>query len=370
MPSACARPSASAMLRLKRRRVAEPETAEGERPAPAPPPRPTIGLALGGGAARGLAHIGVLRALIRAGYEPDIIAGTSIGALVGGLYAAGRFDKLADWALSLKRRDVISLVDIAISGGGLMGGSRVAQLLEREVGETRIEDLPIAFAAVATEIGTGHEVWLTRGRLMTALRASYALPGILPPVRIGGRWLMDGALSNPVPVSVTRALGARLVIAVSLNADALGRATVIQDHGTSPEDEELPLVERRPRVSAVVNLGKGIGRGIGRGLGRGIGRALRRAAPDALSQLGAIDPRIAIARSPGIPTVMAKAFNATQERIARTRLAGDPPNVLIGPRLSRLGLFEFHRAADAIALGEEATERLLPEIAEAIKAVA
>jgi NTE family protein len=346
------------------------EPAEGAAPAPAPPPRPTIGLALGGGAARGLAHIGVLRALIRAGYEPDIIAGTSIGALVGGLYAAGRFETLADWALSLKRRDVISLVDIAISGGGLMGGSRVAQLLEREVGETRIEDLPIAFAAVATEIGTGHEVWLTRGRLMTALRASYALPGILPPVRISGRWLMDGALSNPVPVSVTRALGARLVIAVSLNADALGRATVIQDHGTSPEDEELPLIERRPRVRAVVDLGKGIGRGIGRGLGRGIDRALRRAAPELAAEVGAIDPRIAIARSPGIPTVMAKAFNASQERIARTRLAGDPPNVLIGPRLSRLGLFEFHRAADAIALGEEATERLLPEIAEAMKAVA
>lgn len=354
------------MLGLKRRRTTDPEAPDAERDATATPPRPTIGLALGGGAARGLAHIGVLKALVRAGYEPDIIAGTSIGALVGGLYAAGRIDTLADWALSLKRRDVISLVDIAISGGGLMGGSRVAQLLEREVGEARIEDLPINFAAVATEIGTGHEVWLTRGRLMTALRASYALPGILPPVRIGGRWLMDGALSNPVPVSVTRALGARMVIAVSLNADALGRATVIQDHGTSPEDEELPLVERRPRVRAVVNLGKGIGRG----LGRGIGRALRRSTPDALAELGAIDPRIAIARSPGIPTVMAKAFNATQERIARTRLAGDPPNVLIGPRLSRLGLFEFHRAADAIALGEEATERLLPDIAEAMKAVA
>ncbi|QCK87934.1 hypothetical protein E8L99_20340 [Phreatobacter aquaticus] len=340
------------MLRLRRPRDTIVET-EGVAP------RPAIGLALGGGAARGLAHIGVIRTLVKAGYPPDVIAGTSIGGVVGGLYAAGKLDVFADWALSLTRREVIRLVDIAISGGGLMGGSRLAQLLERELGETRIEDLPIGFAAVATEIGTGHEIWLTRGRLLTALRASYALPGILPPVRVGGRWLMDGALSNPVPVSVTRALGARLVIAVSLNADALGRATVIQDHGTDAEDEARPLVEKRPRVRAVVNLGKGLGRGLGRALVRPL-----RGRDEA-----AVDPRIAIARSPGFTTVMAKAFNATQERIARTRLAGDPPNVLIGPRLSKLGLFDFHRAADAIAFGEEATERLLPDIAEALKAV-
>lgn len=357
----------SPVLRLRRRGgaaagAAAGTAAPGAGPAAhAGPERPAIGLALGGGAARGLAHIGVLRALIRAGYAPDVIAGTSIGAVVGGFHAAGRLDTLADWALSLRRRDVISLVDIAISGGALVGGARLARLLAREIGETRIEDLPVGFAAVATEIGTGHEVWLTRGRLMTALRASYALPGILPPVRIGGRWLMDGALSNPVPVSVTRVLGARLVIAVSLNSDALGRATVIQDHGTTPEDEEAPLIEPRPRVRAVVNLGRGIGRGLGRALARPL------AGRPAGLPAGTLPPQ---ARSPGIPTVMARAFNAGQERIARTRLAGDPPNVLIGPRVSRIGLFEFHRAGEAIALGEEAAERLLPDIAEALKAVA
>lgn len=351
---------------------------EGRDPATAPagsqarPSRPVIGLALGGGAARGLAHVGVLRVLVRAGYAPDVIAGTSIGAVVGGLHACGKLEAFADWALALKRRDMVRLVDIAISGGGLMGGSRLAQLLQQEIGPVRIEDLDLAFAAVATEIGTGHEVWLTRGLLIPALRASYALPGVLPPVRVGGRWLMDGALTNPVPVSVARALGARLVIAVSLNADALGRATVIQDHGTDLFDEAQPLAERRPRVRAVVNLGKGIGRGVGRGLGRVLTRPLRlgRAQTATETDRAGVDPRLALARSPGIPTVLVKAFNATQERIARTRLAGDPPNVLIGPRLSRLGLFEFHRAADAIALGEEAAERMLPDIAEALKAVA
>jgi NTE family protein len=322
-------------------------------------PRPLIGLALGGGAARGWAHIGVLRVLARAGFAPDVIAGTSIGAVVGGYCAAGKLDQIAGWAADLRRRDVLRMVDIAISGGGLMGGSRVAHLLERDLGDLRVDDLDTRFAAVATEIGTGHEVWLTRGRLVSALRASYALPGVFPPVSVGGRWLMDGALTNPVPVSVVRALGARLVIGVSLNADALGRATVIQDHGTDDVDEARPVVEPRPRVAAMVNLGKGIGRGIG----RGVGRALRRPA-------GTLDEAPQTVRSPGIPTVMVKAFNASQERIARTRLAGDPPNVLIGPRLGRIGLFEFHRADEAMALGEEAAERLLPEIAEAMRAVA
>lgn len=356
-------------LRQRRRMRAEPgDLATAPSGSQARPSRPVIGLALGGGAARGLAHVGVLRVLVRAGYAPDVIAGTSIGAVVGGLHACGKLEAFADWALALKRRDMLRLVDIAISGGGLMGGSRLAQLLQAEIGPVRIEHLDPVFAAVATEIGTGHEVWLTRGLLIPALRASYALPGVLPPVRVGGRWLMDGALTNPVPVSVTRALGARLVIAVSLNADALGRATVIQDHGTDPFDEAQPLAERRPRVRAVVNLGKGMGRGLGRVLTRplGLGRGEAATAPDRTG----VDPRLALGRSPGIPTVLVKAFNATQERIARTRLAGDPPNVLIGPRLSRLGLFEFHRAADAIALGEEAAERMLPDIAEALKAVA
>lgn len=348
------------MLRLRRRNRSGAATADVAGQEAVAPPRPAIGLALGGGAARGLAHVGIIRTLARAGYVPDVIAGTSIGAAVGGLYAAGRLDAFAEWALALKRRDVIALVDIAIAGGGLMGGLRLARLLEREIGDTRIENLPIAFAAVATEIATGHEIWLTRGLLMPALRASYALPGILPPVRIGGRWLMDGALSNPVPVSVARALGARLVIAVTLNADALSRSTVIQDHGTDPEDEALPLIEQRPRVQAVVDLGRGIGRGIGRAFARQQG--LGGEATDR-------GPPMAGLRAPGVPTVMARAFNATQERIARQRLAGDPPNVLIGPRLSRIGLFDFHRAAEAIALGEEAAERMLPDIAEAMRAV-
>jgi len=154
--------------------------------------RPTIGLALGGGAARGFSHIGVLRTLLAKGIKPDIIAGTSIGAVVGGCYAAGYLDALEDWARHLTRRSVFSYLDFNIGGSGLIGGGRLSAKLEGELGDLKIQDLPVRMAAIATEIGTGHEIWLTRGRLVEAMSASYALPGIFPPVRIGGRWLMDG----------------------------------------------------------------------------------------------------------------------------------------------------------------------------------
>ena len=184
-----------------------------------------IGLALGGGAARGFAHIGVIRTLVAKGFKPDIIAGTSIGAVVGGCYAAGKLDEFEEWARSLTRRGVLGYLDVSLGGSGLISGGRLAEQLTEAVGDVTIEDLPLRFAAIATEIGTGHEIWLTRGRLADALRASYALPGIFPPVQVGERWLVDGALVNPVPVSAARALGARLVIAVNVNTDLFGRGT-------------------------------------------------------------------------------------------------------------------------------------------------
>ena len=223
--------------------------------------QPMIGVALGGGAARGLAHIGVIRALIAKGLRPQIVAGTSIGAVVGACHAAGRLDSFEDWARRLTRSRVISYLDLSLGGSGLIGGGRLASRLDRELGDLTIDDLSARFAAIATEIGTGHEIWLTRGRLVEALRASYALPGIFAPVRIGGRWLMDGALVNPVPVSAARALGARLVIAVNLNADLFGRGTTIHDHG-SDEDDDAFIEEVRRR----------------RGLARLFGPAMRAAA--------------------------------------------------------------------------------------------
>ncbi|RYD95409.1 MAG: phospholipase, partial [Sphingomonadales bacterium] len=174
--------------------------------------RPVVGLALGGGAARGFAHIGILRTLIARGIVPDVVVGTSIGAAVGGAYVAGHLDQFEEWATSLQPRSVLGYLDIQLNGSGLIGGGKLAAQLEEAIGKRMIEDLPIKFAAVATEVTTGHEIWLTRGGLVDAIRASYALPGIFSPVNVGDRWLVDGALVNPVPVSVARALGAEIVI--------------------------------------------------------------------------------------------------------------------------------------------------------------
>jgi NTE family protein len=304
--------------------------------------RPSIGLVLGGGAARGFAHIGVIKTLIARGLVPEVIAGTSIGAVVGGCYAAGHLDALETWARSLTSRSVLSYLDVNLSGSGLIWGHRLARRLEAELGGITIDDLPFRFAAIATEIGTGHEIWLTRGNLVEAMRASYTLPGIFAPVRLGGRWLVDGTLVNPVPVAAARALGARLVLAVNLNADLFGRGTTIASHGSDVDGEDvLDGLHRHPR--GLIGL-------------FGAERVLKR-------QFFGRPGR------PGISTVMVEAFNVMQDRIARSRLAGDPPDVLVNPRLGGIGLFEFHRAQEAIALGAEATEKALEPLAEALAAL-
>src|SRR3954462_3592414 len=204
--------------------------------------RPVIGLALGGGGARGIAHIGIVRTLVVHGIIPNVVVGTSIGAVIGGAYAAGHLDTLEEWARSLQPRSVFGYLDIRLNGSGLIGGAKLAAQLEAAMGQSLIEDLPVKFATVATEVRTGHEIWLTHGRIVDAMRASYALPGIFSPVLVGDRWLVDGALVNPVPVSAARALGAEIVIAANLSNDVFGHSTTIFDHGTGPEMAE-PIIE-------------------------------------------------------------------------------------------------------------------------------
>jgi NTE family protein len=281
-----------------------------------------------------------MQTLIKHGIVPDVIVGTSIGAVVGGCYAAQQLESLEDWSRKLTVRNILSYLDINLSGSGLIRGSHLAAALNEGLTDKRIEDLPIRFAAIATEFNTGHEIWLTRGRLADALRASYALPGIFPPVKIGGRWLVDGALVNPVPVSAARALDARLVIAVNLNSDLFGRGTIIASHGSDESDEPPPL---GPKSNSILGLFSGE-------------RSLRR---QFVGREG----------SPGIPTVMMEAFNVMQDRITRARLAGDPADVMISPRLGAIGMFDFHRAAEAIALGAEATEKAIESITEAVTAL-
>lgn len=299
-----------------------------------------IGLALGGGAARGWAHIGVLRALIAAGIKPDIVVGTSIGAVVGGCHLAGRLDDLEDFARSLTKRRVFGYLDFNLAGTGLISGQKLCERLEKHLSDRRIEDLDRRFTAVATEIGSGHEVWLSRGRLVDAIRASYALPGIFKPVKIDGRWLFDGALVNPIPVSVCRALGARYVIAVNLNYDISSRSAAANAIVQESENDQAP--EREPSLA---------------------------------NEKSSVGARWLLTRQlfgrgdnvPGISTVMVDALNIVQDRIARSRLAGDPPDSLISPRLQGIGLFDFHRAEDCIARGEAAARREAEDIARELK---
>src|SRR3954465_14462970 len=207
--------------------------------------RPVIGLALGGGAARGFAHIGIVRTLVAHGIMPNVVVGTSIGAVVGGAYASGHLDAVEDWARSLQPRSVLSYLDIRLNGSGLIGGAKLAAEIETAMGPILIEDLPMKFATGATEVRTGHEIWLAHGPMVDAMRASYALPGIFSPVLVGDRWLVDGALVNPVPVSAARALGAEIVIAANLSSDVFTHATTIYSHGPSANAPEV-LIEATP----------------------------------------------------------------------------------------------------------------------------
>lgn len=305
---------------------------------------PKIGLALGGGSARGWAHIGVIEGLEEAGIYPEVVAGCSIGAVVGGCYAAGKLDVLTHFARSLTKRSVMGFLDVRLSGSGLIGGGRLKRRLERDLAGRDLEGLPIRFASVATELGTGHEVWLTRGVLVETLRASYALPGIFPPVSLGGRLLMDGTLVNPVPVSLARSLGAEVVICVNLNCDPRVRdGRVIEPDDTALTEFAEEAVETRRRRFL-------------RAVGGGVFLpGLRREGQGPRER-----------RAPGIGRVMFDAFNITQDRISRARLEQHPPDVAIAPRLSEIGQFEFHRAAEAIALGRQAARAALPRIREAL----
>lgn len=302
------------------------------------PPRPRIGLALGGGVARGWAHIGALRRLEELGFKPDIVCGTSVGALAGGFWLAGRLEGLEAWALALTKRRMLSYFDLMLNGSGLMGGAKLRARMEELIGGARIEALPAEFVAVTAELATGHEIWLRSGSLVEAIEAAYALPGVFPPRAIGGRWLIDGALVNPLPVSVCRALGARIVVAIGLHGDALGR-----------------LGGRAERLEQTAAAGRQL-EAVSRG-----GLAERLMLKKLFAPTGP---------APGLGTVMLASFNIVMDRITRARLAGDPPDVLVTPQVGHISLLDFDRAEELIALGREAVDYSAPRIARAIEFLA
>jgi len=284
-----------------------------------------LGLALGSGGARGWAHIGVLSALAQVKVEPDIVCGTSIGAVIGAIALAGGLPDFAAYVRRMNRVRLSQYFDFKFGAGGMIAGRRVLKRLQPIFRDGRIEDLPRSFACVATDLSNGDEVWLREGRVLDALHASYAIPGLFPPAQLGGRWLIDGAFVNPVPVSLARALGAGVIVAVDVNAGLLAPLAFESD------EPELP------------------GRRV---IGQGLIRAFfghRKGGPSSFG-------------------VMARSLQIVQTRLSRIRLAEDPPAVVIRPQVGHIRPMEFHRAAECIDAGAAAAQAALPLIREALRA--
>jgi NTE family protein len=295
--------------------------------------KPVIGLALGGGSARGWSHIGVIRELMAAGIEPDIVAGTSIGSLVGAAYAAGELDRLQNWLESLTRREVVRLLDIS-GVGGLIKGDKLVEFFASHFQDTDIEKLPKSFGAVATDLVSGNEVWLRNGSVIEAVRASIAVPGLFTPVARNAEILVDGGLVNPVPVSLCRAMGGEFVIAVDLNSDMAGRHFRSRDDMTHEESEKssnnsLGVRTRLQSGFAVLLGSKRTGR-----------------------------------RMPAVRNIITSSIGIMQVQITRSRFAIEPPDALITPLLSHMSLTDFHRATIAIAEGRNAVRSALPQLAD------
>ncbi len=303
--------------------------------------RPKIGIALGSGSARGWAHIGVIQELAKMGIEPEIVAGSSIGAFVGSAYASGQLDKLESWVSALTWKEILNYIDLTVVGGGFIQGDKLFEFAKKMVPYDTIESLPHRFGAVATELETGREIWFQDGSLLDAVRASIALPGVFTPMQLNGRWLLDGGLCNPVPVSLCRAMGAEVVIAVNLNGDIVGKHTRNHDaQKKSTEkiesDNDESLFER---VSAQWK------------------QSLNSHKDTLLSQLFGENRY-----SPGLFDVVATSLNIMQDRITRSRMAGDPPEITLSPRLSHIGLMEFDQAASAIEEGRACVQRMRPAL--------
>lgn len=297
-----------------------------------------IGLALGGGMARGFAHVGVLNVLKRHGIVPSVVAGTSIGALVGGCYLAGKLKDFEKWAFSLNRMKILSYLDFRVRSGGLIGGKKLFALLEQNFGDMKVEDLPCPFITIASDLVTGHEVWIQKGSLIEAMKASFALPGVFPPIQHNNRLLVDGALLNPLPVSVLQSFGARMSIAVDLQGDLIGKAArpgqaypTVAGFDMFNEDD-VPRAEQ-DRIN------------------NSLTRRLFKREEETPSLFGN----------------MITAIGIMQDRLTRTRLAGDPPDIHIKPLIGHIGLMEFEKASELIAEGEAAAVRALPEIKEAMR---
>ncbi len=295
--------------------------------------KPKIGLALGSGSSRGWAHIGIINALHELGIEPEVISGCSIGSLVGAAYCVGNLEKLESWVKSLSKIMTARFFEVNFSLQGFVNRERFEGFLTEYVcaADIKIEDLSKTFATVSTELESGRERWYTHGQLLDGVWASIAMPGLFPPFQHHGDWMVDGALVNPVPVSVCRALGADIVIAVNLNNGIIRKRF----------EKETPEDEGDNAKSSMFDSFRETAREYSSALFPGLNQK----------------PTV-----PGILDSIAGSINITQDRITRSRMAGDPPDLVLKPRLAHIGLLEFYRGEEAIAEGYECVQRMLPEI--------
>jgi len=295
------------------------------------PHAPRIGLALGSGSARGWAHLGVLQALEERGIHPAVVTGASVGALVAAASASGQRLELEAWVRTLTRVDVWRLLDTTFRGGGVMRGNRLMHAIGDQIEDRRIEDLPVAFGAVAADLDTGEEIWLRSGSMLSAVRASSGMPGLFTPMWHQGRWMIDGGVVNPVPITLCRALGADIVIAVNLNVPVSNRWAALKRAALQPVDE--------PRERQADNT------------------EASWAFMDKWAELmdGLVETlKPSSGAGPGLFEVIAGSVHIMQDHIARSRMAGDPPNLAITPELGDFQLMDFHRAEEAIEAGRKA----------------
>lgn len=301
-----------------------------------------VGLALGSGAARGWSHIGIINGLSEMGIEPEIISGSSIGALVGAAYAADRLEQLRNWTCSLTWKDIIRFLDPSLLGGGLIQGDKLTEFISQYIKDLDFEGLKRELGVVATDLQTGREIWFRQGPVMEAVRASISLPGLFTPLQHEGRWLVDGGLANPVPVSLCRAMGADMVIAVNLNGDILGKH---QRNNIGHRRKVTDAVEGDTEDDLWSRL-----------TGQMMSTLYARK-QELMTRLLGENRNV-----PGLYEVLASSINIMQDRITRSRMAGDPPDVILAPQLANLGLMEFDEAEMAIDEGFKEVKRMQPAL--------
>ncbi len=299
--------------------------------------KPKIGVALGSGGARGWCHIGALRALAEEGIEPDVVAGCSMGALVGAAYVAGELDALEEWAYSVNWRKMAGFLDVNLASGGLIEGKRIVAFLNSIKEDAPIESLNKPFMTIASDMQTGREVWLDKGSIVDAVRASIALPGIISPMQLNGKWLLDGGMTNPVPVSACRAMGAEIVIAINPNANTL------EPHAKRDKGKE-PVKSSRDFLDKMLDSVPG-----------GVKQSLKTMTPNVFGRKNG---------APRYIEVISASIEIMTNQILRSRMAGEPPHVMVNPHLAHMSVLEFYRAKEAVEEGRRATQAVMPLLRE------